>query len=462
MLRLGNITKLSPILMLSLAIIGMVRIITWAYSPSGNLQPDSATYLPTSWLNFDKVSFSGNSQRGWVTPLIYSLLPTNSSRILVQLCLGFVCWAVVLSISKEIFKGNKYQNLIYAFIVFLATSPNILQFETVLISTTYIIYSLLLFASYVIYVVHQEEYSFKSLMIIVLLGWIAFSLKSTNLIIILILAFYVLYRSREKLKFKTISLVLILGVLLMAHGSIVTINNNKFWANTYAGTAVLWHLGSQAPNAVDFSAFLKSKSVPNCVVKNAPFSNIDEEILAINSTCPKGNEYIRSQLRDDLLEYLVTNPMSAFNLISVGVAVAMTSSASHYGSSVSILPESIYGLFFGNVSPDFRILGGTNQSAVILKSNLSEPLWIAIPSLFFVLMGLYLSLIARKRRRINLTLLLVSTLSVIQIILTVLILPSEWFRQNSQYLLTLYLASAFSVALNFADLFKSSKKVSEL
>jgi hypothetical protein len=43
----------------------------------------------------------------------------------------------------------------------------------------------------------------------------------------------------------------------------------------------------------------------------------------------------------------------------------MTSTSSHYGSSVSILPESLSGLFFGNVSPDFRVSGEPSQSAAI-------------------------------------------------------------------------------------------------
>jgi hypothetical protein len=241
----------------------------------------------------------------------------------------------------------------------------------------------------------------------------------------------------------------------------VSINNNKFWPNTYAGTAILWHLGSQSPNAEDFSNFLKSKGVPNCVVKNAPFENISQEINLINSECPAGNKYIQSEIREDLIEYLVTNPKSAFSLISVGVSVALTSSASHYGSSVSILPESLYSVFFGNVSPDFRSFGGLDQSAVTLSSDLSEPLWVAIPSLFFVFLGLYLSFISRKQRKINFTLVLVSILSIAQIILTVLILPSEWFRQNSQYLLTLYFVSALSIGLNFSYFVRPSQKVSE-
>jgi hypothetical protein len=462
MLKLGKSMKTSPALLLSFALIGLVRILTWANSPAGNLQPDSYSYLPTSWLDFEKVSFLGNSQRGWLTPLIYALLPTNASRVFFQLTLGFISWCIVLIISGRVIDNKKYQVLTNFFIVFLATSPFILQFETVLISTTYLIYSLLLFISYVVYVVAHQKYSSRNLIVIFLLGWISFSLKSANILIVLALLIYVLFKAREKLKLKALYSLLIFGVVLMGHSVIVGINNDKFWPNSYSGTAILWHLGNQAPTAVDFSGFLKSKGVPTCVIKNAPFINIAEEIAAINSKCPEGNEYIKSKLRNDLFEYLVTNPKGAFNLVSVGVAVAMTSSASHYGSSVSILPESFYGVFFGNVSPDFRILSESSQSAVTLRSDLSEPLWIAIPSAFFVFIGLYLSFKARRHRKINGTLLFVSTLAMFEIFITVLLLPSEWFRQNSQYLLTLYFVSALSIGLNSIDVFKPLSKENEL
>jgi hypothetical protein len=81
-----------------------------------------------------------------------------------------------------------------------------------------------------------------------------------------------------------------------------------------------------------------------------------------------------------------------------------------------------------------------------------------MPSIFYVAFGLFLAFTAIKRRVINKTLILVSGLAIFEIFLTVLILPSEWFRQNSHYLLTLYLMSTISIGMNTSDFFRSSNK----
>jgi hypothetical protein len=458
MLLLKKPQNFSPFLLLSLIIVGSVRLLTWLASPSGNLQPDSPTYLPTAWLNFDKVSILGNSQRGWVTPLIYSLLPNNPSRIFFQLLLGFICWSTILIVSYLIFKKKKALNFVMAFEVFLAIAPFTIQFETVLIPTSFLIYSLLLFTISTTYMVYFENYSSKNLLTVILLGWICLSLKSSNVFIVSILLAYILFISRKKMSAKKVSIGVLIAVLVMGHGVVVGINNDKFWTNSYSGTAILWHLGDQAPNASSFSDYLRSKDVPECVVKNAPFGDIAKEISLINSDCPEGNAYIKSELQSDLMKFLFQDPLSIIKLVSVGVAVAMTSTSSHYGSSVSILPESLSGLFFGNVSPDFRVSGEPSQSAAILGSGSGEPLWIAMPSIFYVAFGLFLAFTAIKRRVINKTLILVSGLAIFEILLTVLILPSEWFRQNSHYLLTLYLMSTISIGMNTSDFFRSSNK----
>jgi len=116
---------------------------------------------------------------------------------------------------------------------------------------------------------------------------------------------------------------------------------------------------------------------------------------------------------------------------------------------------------FGSVSPDFRSEGVSNQSAITSRSAGSEPLWVFTPGLFFALIGFVCAFYFRKIDKRNYYYLLAMILVLGEIVVTLLILPSEWFRQNVQYTFALFLISALSLTTNYQNFASTGNRVRE-
>jgi hypothetical protein len=299
-----------------------------------------------------------------------------------------------------------------------------------------------------LYILFSQDNSIRAVVLLIFVGYINISLKLVNLPIIFLLSSIVVFKyfqTKGKLVVVSIAILISIG---FAQSVWVGLNNDKFWKNTYSGTALLWHLGSQSPSADAFTKYLVSVGAPNCVTENAPFVNLDIEVGRIANECNQATSYLANGIKSDFAEFVSKNPAQVARLTSLGFAITFTGTSSHYGPAMSLLPNEVNQMFFGSVVPDFRILEKANQSAALNQPEGAEPLWISIPSLGLLLVGLSKMIFYSRRDRSFLVLASASVFLYIQIMFSSVILPSEWFRQNIPFALPLYLISALALAIN--------------
>jgi hypothetical protein len=81
----------------------------------------------------------------------------------------------------------------------------------------------------------------------------------------------------------------------------------------------------------------------------------------------------------------------------------------------------------------------------VLNTTDREPLWIFVPGLLIILIYFPINIWRQRKSPVGRISILIFCLLVGEMVLTVLVLPSEWFRQNAQYLVALYALSAFAL-----------------
>jgi len=433
------------IVLLSLII---TRAITILAFPHLALQPDSPSYSNGGWLNFHQVSFLGHSPRGWVTPLLFALVPGNVGRELLQMSLSVIAWYLLYVELSRSFEKKRDMNLLAIGIALISTAGSVIQWETVLLGTSLQISTVLIIISLLIKLFRSPHvsYYFAGLVFTVFLLGIQ---KSSNLLfcsLILLSALYLASKKASRLKKLAMSASILVSLLV----AVVTgANVDKSWPSTYSGYTLLWQLGGQSPAAPAFKNYLSQiKSVPECVYQEAPYLDLNASIGKVVNNCDGGAEYVSTKFKNDFIKFTTTHPQSDLKLASLGFGAALTDSSSHYGPSVQLAPSFLSHIFFGEVTPDHRFSQTSNQVDGFKLISSGEPLWLYTPGIFWILAGLGLFLFGRKKSHQRGNTGLISFIQInliVNALLVFIILPSEWVRQSAPFIipsLTLGLYSA--------------------
>jgi hypothetical protein len=225
----------------------------------------------------------------------------------------------------------------------------------------------------------------------------------------------------------------------------MNINNNNQWKYTYSSFTMLWQLGDQSPTAKNFTQFLRKNKAPDCLTKDAPYKDLAVSLTRLERECPTIEAFLKSRYKTEVIKFFARNPLEAFKNLSLGTAVALTSTATNYGTVTTLVPSELNELIFGGVSPDFRLNSINSQASAVKDRNTNEPLWIFMPGLLIILIYFPINVWRQWKLPIRQSAILIYFLLWFEISLTILILPSEWFRQNAQYLIALYVLSAFII-----------------
>ena len=442
---------------LLVVVIVTTRVLSWLSNPSGVLHPDSSTYLPLQWGDFSKVSFLGNAQRSWVVPLLYALSPSNSARILVQLLIGACVWILVLRFVIQHCKDSSYQVPLLVILTLIGCSPSIVQFETAILATSTIIYLLLAYVMLSIHMLFQEKITLVQLSVFVLLGWLNLSVKGSNLIIVLPLLIFMIAKSKSRVEKWNMLAVTLVAATLVIQSGLMNWQNDKQLRYTYSSFTMLWHLGKQSPTSSGLTSYLSTRGAPECLTQDAPFEDVTKSLSRIHSECPAAKAYLESNFKKDVFTFLVRNPGDLLRNASTGLAIAFSSTASNYGTVVSVLPQPLANFVFGGVAPDFRMSGIDSQSALGTDLRDREPLWVFIPGLILALFPIAIRITNWRKTSVGHLLIALHFLLVAEMLLTITILPSEWFRQNAQYLISLYVLGVISFAVTGNENAEKSK-----
>ena len=453
-----KLKNLNPTLIICLLLIITSRIATYVAYPKGFRSPDTMTYYSGKFLNFDLVSFTGNSSRGWVVPMIFALMPSSSVLVLFQLLLSALAWVYLTLTLNQVLTHLKIGIFVLICTTVVALAPQTIQHDTVILATSITNSLFVLLLSLLFKITYSKNISVKVYMTFLSVGTMLMLQKTSFFPIVLgviLLGSHSKWRQVNLTKKITASFLILTSI---AYALIVGSNVNSSWQVSYSGQTLLWQLGGQSPVAHEFAEYLNKKGVPRCVISDAPYRDLDSSIGKVLNNCPSGVEFLKGGLQREFVYFVISNPGAAVELIVLGAGASATNSATNYGGAVSLLPKFLFEAFFGSTAPNITELKVENQVEGMNLINSNQPFWIYSPIFGWILMAL-IGFFARKNlHREELTLYFALVLNISQSALVVLLLPSEWVRQTSPYSLGILILSVFLTAKTFDAIFGSAPK----
>ena len=431
------------------SVILISRIVNLLAFQEPSIQPDSSGYSSSKIFDFSLVSLTGNSLRSWPAPLLFALMPSATAKIIGQMLISIVVWTHLSYVLLKISKSNQIKNLFVVILTVSSTNPILLQWETTLLGQSLLISNVI----FLITLSVQLKFHFSKLLAFFsVLGCVMLFLQKSNNIFLTFFFFAYFIRiifisSSRVFAFKLVSIF----ILLLFYSSLVNVNINKSWGSlTYSGYASLYHLGAQSPAAPELKQFLATKDqVPECILRDSPYLDVGRSIQDISLLCPDSHKYVSEKLRLDLLHFYIAKPSSLLDLISIGFGASFSNTAAHYGKVIGVLPASVYELFNGSTSPDFRILGTDTQVEALNQVNIGEPIWIYTPGVLLTIASLLLfSYRLYKYGNLKYESLFATLILVFlsNSALTFLLVPSEWVRLSMPNIPIITLLSSIYIA----------------
>jgi len=235
-------------------------------------------------------------------------------------------------------------------------------------------------------------------------------------------------------------------------------NVNSNWQISYSGQTLLWQLGGQSPVAAEFAKFLNDQGAPKCLTLEAPYQDLNLSIGKILNDCPSAAKYLKEEIQREFVSFLVTNPRATVELVVIGAGASSTNSASNYGGAVSILPKFLSDVFFGTTAPKITDSGIEDQVEGLNLINSGKPFWIFAPIIGWLLLA-SIGLFFRKHLNREEYILYAALLfSLLQSVLVVVLLPSEWVRQTVPFVITILILAILLSAKFIAAIFDLTTK----
>jgi hypothetical protein len=382
-------------------------------------------------------------------------MPNSPSVVFLQLAISTFAWTYLLLTLTKILTDQKTRSFILISIALLASTPQILQHDTVILSTSITNSFFLVLITSLIGILYNKQLTFGSFATLILVAAALMIQKSTFIPIVVTFVFLALYSKRHQaglMKKITVSSLILISVV---YSLIVGSNVNSHWQVSYSGQTLLWQLGGQSPVAVEFAAHLKEKGAPLCVFSEAPYQNLDTSIGNILNDCPEGAEFLKTGIQKEFVSFLVSSPRGAVDLIVLGAGASSTNSASNYGGAVSVVPNFFSNLFFGTTSPNITESNVQDQVEGMNLINSGKPFWIFAPIFSWLLLAGLSLFLQKDRSREELSLYVALLFTLLQSAFVVVLLPSEWARQTSPYTIGIFVLCIFLTAKTMAVTFGS-------
>ena len=413
------------------------RLISFVAFPNASIFPDSTSYLPQKFMNFELVSFTGNSVRPWPTPLFYSIFPSSSLAVLAVMVLSVASWYFLINTILQKINDSMRKWLFSIGAVILACSPFVIQWENSILAPALMTANLAILLGLTVKAFSKNASS-KVYYLGIFLSALFLIQKSSNVLIAVLFAALFLYKAFSKTEAKSKILIALISGVIFSYSGAVGINVDNHWKPiSFSERALLWQLGGQSPAASSLIEYLKNNSnAPECFWNSAPFQNINSDIERILDDCPGSIEYIKNEYFKDVRSFLISNPVSAVKLISIGFGAAFTSSATNYGSAVGIFPSFTNGIYFGGVNPENYFAGSDSQVGAFNSLNSGNPIWIYAPGLLIIFTPIFLLIGFRRKLEIQKGfgfLPLIQLGLLLELTLTFVVIPTEWVRLGSQY-----------------------------
>jgi hypothetical protein len=438
----------------SLCVLVSTRLITFVAFPNPISSPDSPTYFSGRFLDFSLVSFSGNASRGWPVPFFYAIMPNSRSLEIFQLIFSGIAWCfLLLAISAIKLMPKRPLNYLILMLALLGSSSQVIQHDTSVLSTSITNTFFILLICFLI----RTKFFVGSKLLNLFSGMFCSAMlmiQKTSFIPIAFSLSLLLIWSFQK-QISKYSKLFALGLLffLTSYAILIGNNVNSNWQISYSGQTLLWHLGGQSPTAAEFSSHLRNQNAPRCLTTEAPYEDLNSSIGKILNSCPEARSYLKSRIQRDFIGFILEDPGSGVKLAIHGMGASLTSSANNYGNAVSIVPKFFEGLFFGTTTPELVSQKLPDQVAGMNLFRSGSAFWLFTPFLGWIFLALISSVFRGRERRQDLALYSILTICLMQSVLVVVLLPSEWVRQTSPFVIG---ALIISIILTFKNIHATS------
>jgi hypothetical protein len=434
----------------TLVVLWVSRALTWLAFPAGVRFPDSPDYVSPTAGDFSLVSLLGMAPRGWPTPLLMALFPTDPLRVLAQLTISGLAWTALLWVALGLVHSTRGRLLVATAIAVLGGAAQTLQWDVAFLGASLLLAGLVgLLAVLLSIAAHGATWWRLGLLaaLLVLVG----AAKSTQVILVVAALLALVFTVGRSMTRAKQAACLVGGVAILAASAVVGINVDRHWNITYSGTAALWALGAQAPASEQFAQFLAERGAPACITQDAPYADMDAAAGRVTSGCPEAAPYLRDRIVGEMVSFYLTQPTSAARNLADGLGASFVSNGIRYGNAVTLVPDSVSQVAFGAVQPDPKFLDAQDQAAAIAALDSIGGFWVFTPQLGWVLVGLVSAVLLVRRglpaRPVGIIILAMILGSTAIAAASVLSTPSEWFRLCAAYWTTAMAAAAVGLGV---------------
>jgi hypothetical protein len=190
----------------------------------------------------------------------------------------------------------------------------------------------------------------------------------------------------------------------------------------------------------------------------APYQDLNTSIGKILNDCPAGAKFLKEEIQREFFSFLVTNPRAMVELVVIGAGASSTNSASNYGGAVSILPKFLSDVFFGTTAPNITDSNVQDQVEGLNLIKSGKPFWVFAPIFGWLLLASIGLFFRKNLNREEYILYAVLFLLLLQSVLVVVLLPSEWVRQTVPFVITILVLAMLLSAKFIAAIFDLTTK----
>ena len=443
----------------SLCLLLSTRLITFVAFPNPISSPDSPTYFSARFMDFSLVSFSGSASRGWLVPFFYALMPNSRFLEIFQLIFSGIAWCfLLLAISAIKLVPKKANNYLILMLALLGSSSQVIQHDTSVLSTSITNSFFILLICFLIRTKFLVGSKLLNLYSGIFCSVLLMIQKTSFIPIALSLSLLLIWSFQKQISVYSKLVALGLLFFLTSYAVLIGSNVNSNWQISYSGQTLLWHLGGQSPTAAEFSSHLRKQNTPRCLTIEAPYEDLNSSIGKILNSCPEARSYLKSGIQRDFMGFILEDPGSGVKLAIHGIGASLTSSATNYGNAVSIVPKFVGGLFFGATTPELVSQNVPDQVAGLNLFRSGSAFWLFTPFLGWIFLTLISSVLRGRARRQDLFLYSILIICLVQSVFVVVLLPSEWVRQTSPFIIGALIISIILTFKNIQAIFSVESK----
>lgn len=420
---------------LAVTVIVISNLMQFALKPAGFRQGDSWAYGFSNDRNWDLVSLSGHALRKWPLVLTNTLLADTQLQVFTQVLFSCFAWIYLVLVIAKFYRTTQYLVLVVGV---LGSLRQIVSWNSIHLSESWSISSMVIVIALIISTL--KEYQRVKMFILGIFLLIALNTKpSTLLATLLVMVLFSLGLILSK-KFGVIrkKKVITVGVLtLVLYSSFLNVNQanqnlqTEGSGQSYAAAqsvAVITNINPQASSVINSISNIKELKCLEISDLKSPI----ELTELMKFKCHSAENWLTENFASWYIEFLLRNPAYVLKSLATSLSAGNTP-FSMYGGSISIIPDSVSELFFGNRNYANRLNQDSAQDIAIQEIQIISPIyiWLILGVFFFS----YLMTGSRRPRSgPQLQLRTAYGLLVFHGIVTMLIsgvlIPNEWFRQS--------------------------------